>query len=55
MQKWEYRIERVELKTDEDIQLTSELINRMGDVGWELVTTASNQYYPALIFKRPKQ
>ena len=54
MQKWEYQLVKVSLYTDESAKKFTEHINRLGDDGWELAATASHEYNPTLIFKRPK-
>lgn len=51
MQKWEYKIERV----DGTKYYREDTLNYEGDEGWELVTIyrEDGSYYA--VFKRPKQ
>ena len=50
MQKWEYQLVKVGLYTDESAKKITEHINRLGDDGWELVATASDEYSPTFNF-----
>ena len=56
MQKWEYKVVNVEkvFYSNKSDQLLEELLNEMGQEGWELVGYVTFEIH-MLAFKRPNQ
>jgi hypothetical protein len=50
---WEYQI--VSLPTQNEPKEAQEILNSLGENGWELVSAYTNQDLVSYIFKKPKQ